>query len=206
METLTQDPEDRQSAKDQGNFGVPRRAWEFTSLSNERDRPALAKPRAQMITDVLTTFGWRDSRAEPRSVREDDASVLQPAVIANGTMGARVTRLSDDSAFTALALKEQPLSELVTQIFLRVLSRPPTRPRRATSPIFSHRAMMSGARERRQPRHGAHFRRQFPGPITSIPMRPRRFWKRRFWRRPVILRHRACAPSGGSGSKMGFGR
>ena len=125
VETLTQDPEDRQSAKDQGNFGGPRRAWEFTSLSNERDRPALAKPRAQMITDVLTTFGWRDSRAEPRSVREEDASVLQPAVIANGTMGARVTRLSDDSAFTALALKEQPLGELVSQLFLRVLSRPP---------------------------------------------------------------------------------
>ena len=143
VETLTQDPEDRQSAKDQGNFGVPRRAWEFTSLSNERDRPALAKPRAQMITDVLTTFGWRDSRAEPRSVREDDASVLQPAVIANGTMGARVTRLSDDSAFTALALKEQPLSELVSQVFLRVLSRPPTQARPAGSRSFSPPATMS---------------------------------------------------------------
>jgi len=125
VETLTQDPEDRQSSKDHGNFGVPRRAWEFIPLSNERDRPALAKPRAQTITDVLVTFGWRESRTEPRSVREEEPSVLQPALLANGAFGARITRLSDDSAFTALALKNQPLEELVSQLFLRVLSRPP---------------------------------------------------------------------------------
>jgi hypothetical protein len=126
VETLTQDPEDRQSSRDHGNFGVPRRAWEFIPLSNERDRPALAKPRAQTITDVLITFGWRESRTEPRSVREDEPSVLQPALLANGAFGARITRLSDDSAFTALALKDQPLEGLVSQVFLRVLSRPPT--------------------------------------------------------------------------------
>jgi hypothetical protein len=125
VEPLTQDPEDRQSGKDHGNFGVPRRAWEFIPLSNERDRPALAKPRAQTITDVLITFGWRESRTEPRSVREDEPSVLQPALLANGAFGARITRLSDDSAFTALALEKQPLEDLVSQIFLRVLSRPP---------------------------------------------------------------------------------
>ena len=45
--------------------GVPTRAWEFASLSNERDRPALAMPRAQSIIDVLLTFGWRDSRQDP---------------------------------------------------------------------------------------------------------------------------------------------
>jgi Protein of unknown function (DUF1553)/Protein of unknown function (DUF1549) len=126
VEALTQDPEDRQSSKDHGNFGVPRRAWEFIPLSNERDRPALAKPRAQTITDVLVTFGWRESRTEPRSIREEEASVLQPALLANGPFGSRITRLSDDSAFTALALRNQPLEELVSQLFLRVLSRPPT--------------------------------------------------------------------------------
>ncbi len=125
-ESLTQDPECRQPAKDHGNFGVPRRAWEFAGLSNERDRQALAKPHAQVVVDILSAFGWRESRAEPRSVRDHEASVLQPALLANGTGGARVIRLSEDSAFTALALRAQPLPELVTQLFLRLLSRPPT--------------------------------------------------------------------------------
>ena len=125
-EPLTQDPEDRQSAKDHGNFGVPRRAWEFAGLANERDRPALAKPRAQVVADLLAAFGWRESRAEPQSTRDQDANVLQPALLANGTGAARVTRLSEDSAFTTLALREQPLPELIAQLFLRVLSRPPT--------------------------------------------------------------------------------
>ena len=124
-EMLTMDPECRQPGNDHGNFGVPRRAWEFASLSNERDRPALAKPRAQLVTDVLATFGWRESRAEPRATRDHDANVLQPALLANGTFGARITRLSDDSAFTALALREQPVGGLVRDLFLRVLSREP---------------------------------------------------------------------------------
>jgi hypothetical protein len=119
------DPEARQNANDQGNFGIPQRAWEFAALSNERDRPALAKPRAQVIADILTAFGWRESRAEPRSTRDHDANVLQPALLANGTAGSRLTRLSDDSAFTELALRDQSIQELVTNIFLRVLSREP---------------------------------------------------------------------------------
>jgi len=125
-EPLTQDPECRQPGKDHGHLGVPRRAWEFAGLSNERDRPALAKPRAQVVTDVLAAFGWRESRTEPRSTRDHDANVLQPALLANGIGGARVTGLSEDSAFTGLALREQPLPELVSQLFLRLLSRPPT--------------------------------------------------------------------------------
>jgi len=124
-EMLTMDPEGRQVANDQGNFGIPQRAWQFAALSNERDRPALAKPRAQIIADVLTAFGWRESRAEPRSVRDQEPNVLQPALLANGTLGARITRLSEESAFTALALKEQSLGDLITGVFFRVLSRPP---------------------------------------------------------------------------------
>jgi hypothetical protein len=125
-EQLTMDPECRQVANDQGNFGRPLRAWEFAALSNERDRPALAKPRAQIIGDALAAFGWRESRAEPRSTRDHEANVLQPALLANGTLAARLTRLTDDHACTALALANQPVSDLVQQIFLRLLSRPPS--------------------------------------------------------------------------------
>lgn len=125
-EVLNMDIDARRSVNDFTNFGIPRRAWEFVPLSNERDRPALAKPVAQSILDVLAVYGWRESRPEPRSTRDHDANVLQPAALANGVMGARITRLSDDSAFTALCVKQQPLSALITSLVQRVLSRPPT--------------------------------------------------------------------------------
>jgi hypothetical protein len=124
-EMLTMDPEGRQVANDQGNFGRPQRAWQFAALSNERDRPALAKPRAQIIADVLAAFGWRESRAEPRSTRDHAPNVLQPALLANGALGGRIGRLSEESAFTALALKDQPVRDLVSDVFVRVLSRLP---------------------------------------------------------------------------------
>lgn len=125
-EELTFDPEARQNSKDQSDLGRPRRAWEFTSLSNERDRPALAKPKAQMFADVLVAFGWRESRPEPKSTRDHDANVLQPALLANGTFGALVTRAHDDSAFTELALCQQPVADLVRALFLQILSREPS--------------------------------------------------------------------------------
>jgi hypothetical protein len=130
-EELNFDLDGRRPVKDFLSAGTPRRAWEFVGLSNERDRPALGKPAAQTITDVLLNFGWRDSRAEPRSTREEAPSVLQPAIIANGLLGARITRLSDDSAFTALALRDEPVDELVTRLFQRILSRSPAEKERA---------------------------------------------------------------------------
>ena len=130
-EELNFDLDAHRSAQDFLNMGKPQRAWEFVGLSNERDRPALAKPAAQTVTDVLLNFGWRDSRAEPRSTREETPNVLQPAIVANGVLGSRITRLSDDSAFTAIALRDQPLDDLVTQLFQRVLSRAPSDKERA---------------------------------------------------------------------------
>ncbi|MCV6901022.1 hypothetical protein OE165_28720, partial [Escherichia coli] len=44
------------------NMGKPTRAWQLTALSNERDRPALALPIAQALVDVMTAYGWRQSR------------------------------------------------------------------------------------------------------------------------------------------------
>jgi hypothetical protein len=74
--------------RDLGNsisLGQPRRAWMLTSTSNERDRPSLSLPRIQAVSDVLTAFGWRGARQDPLAVRDDNAEVIQPAILANGT-------------------------------------------------------------------------------------------------------------------------
>jgi hypothetical protein len=108
------------------NMGKPSRAWQLTALSNERDRPALALPIAQALVDVMTAYGWRQSRQSPATTRDDASSPMQTLVLANGVLGTRVVRLSDDSAFTELALKDQPIEKLINESFLRVLSRPAT--------------------------------------------------------------------------------
>ncbi len=108
------------------NLGVATRAWHFTSLSNERDRPSLALPFAQPFVTALETFGWRSSRQNPISERDTEPTVLQPAILANGLVARRVACLSDDSALTELALKNQSLDRLLDQVYSRVLTRPPT--------------------------------------------------------------------------------
>lgn len=108
------------------NLGEPERAWEFASLSNERDRPSLSFPFAQDFISMLKAFGWRASRQNPITVREQDPTVLQPAILANGVVARRITRLSDDSALTELALEHQPAEQLVARVFQRLLTRPPT--------------------------------------------------------------------------------
>lgn len=123
-EALTLDPEGRRGVETFLNLGFPTRAWQLTSLSNERDRPALALPVAQSIVDVLSTFGWRDARPNPITVREQSTTVLQPLTIANGTMPHRIVQISDNSAFTALALQDISVEELVDQLFLQIVSRP----------------------------------------------------------------------------------
>ncbi|MFN7937786.1 MAG: DUF1553 domain-containing protein [Bryobacteraceae bacterium] len=108
------------------NMGKPERAWQMTALSNERDRPALALPIAQSLVDMLTTFGWRQSRQAPTTVRDDAPSPMQTLILANGNLGTRIVRLSDESAFTKLALDKQPLDDLIRETFLRILSRKPS--------------------------------------------------------------------------------
>ena len=126
-ELLTLDNDSRQAAKDFLNLGVPRRAWEFTSLSNDRDRPALAMPKTQEIIDVLAMFGWRESRQNAISVRNDAPNVLQPAALANGDMGnGRIARLCDGCGLTELCVTKQPVEELVKGLFERLLTRQPT--------------------------------------------------------------------------------
>ncbi len=108
------------------NLGTPRRAWQFTSLSNERDRPSLSLPRAQGFVSLLETFGWRSSRQSPLSIRDREPTVLQPAILANGIVGRRFTQLSDDNLLTGIALESQPLDRLIHRVFERVLTRAPT--------------------------------------------------------------------------------
>jgi hypothetical protein len=126
-EELTMDNDGTQNASAMISLGHPRRAWEFTSLSNERDRPSLAIPKAQAIVDVLENFGWRPSRQEPKSIRENSPNVRQPAVVANGSLSVWVTTLSEDHAITALATRPDITpDELVEKVFLRVLTREPS--------------------------------------------------------------------------------
>ncbi|MFN7924156.1 MAG: DUF1553 domain-containing protein [Bryobacteraceae bacterium] len=107
------------------NMGKPQRAWQLTALSNERDRPALALPIAQSLVDVMSAYGWRQSRQSPASSRDDASSPMQTLILANGILGTRLVRLSDDSIFTELALKNLPVEKLIEEAFLRILSRPP---------------------------------------------------------------------------------
>jgi len=108
------------------SLGKPRRAWMLASTSNERDRPSLSLPRITAVASVLKAFGWRGARQDPRSVRETEPNVLQPAILANGVMSIWLTRLSEDHGMTELALEDQPVEELVDRVFLRLLTRSPT--------------------------------------------------------------------------------
>lgn len=125
-ETLSMDPEGRRPASEMLNLGTPTRAWQFTSLSNERDRPALALPMAQSIVDLLLAYGWRDSRQNPITQRDETATPLQPLLLAHGAAANRIVRLSDDSRITALCLEDVPLDQLVGRLFQTVLTRRPS--------------------------------------------------------------------------------
>src|SRR5690606_37870183 len=90
---------DLDSVREIGNaitLGRPRRAWMLASTSNERDRPSLSLPRIQAVASVMEIFGWRGARQDPVTVRDTESNVLQPAILANGTMGVWLTKLSDD--------------------------------------------------------------------------------------------------------------
>ncbi|MDO8541365.1 MAG: DUF1553 domain-containing protein [Opitutaceae bacterium] len=128
------------------SLGVPRRAWMFTSLSNERDRPSISLPRAQAVVDVLEAFGWSGSRQNPRTDREADANALQPGVLANSTLSTWVTRVAAGSELADLAVNARTADALVESVFLRFCSRFPTTAERASlvrvlAPGFSSRLL-----------------------------------------------------------------
>ena len=96
---LTFDPEARMKPAALGSLGRPTRAWQFASLSNERDRPALSLPRAAAVCECLEAFGWKGTRQEPINHRPDQANVLQPAILASGLLSIQLTRLTDRRRF-----------------------------------------------------------------------------------------------------------
>ena len=149
-ELLTLDPEGRRPASTFLNLGIPSRAWNYVGLSNERDRPALALPTAQGVIDLLVAFGWRESRPNPLSTRDDSPLVLQPLVVANGDAAHRLTQFSEDSWFTHWSLEASSAEIWLRSVFLRTLSRYPTQAELADlipviEPGFDNR-MIAGAR------------------------------------------------------------
>ena len=109
------------------DLGRATRAWMLASTSNERDRPSLMLPRVQAVAEVLEVFGWRGARPDATSgLRETGANVLQPALLANGTMMTWLTRLSDDHGLTAVALEAATPKDLVNRVFHRFFTRPPS--------------------------------------------------------------------------------
>lgn len=106
-------------------LGSPRRAWMFAGLNNERDRPSLSLPRAQPIADVLEAFGWTGTRQQPIATRETDPNLLQPGILANGTLSMSLTRAADRSSLAQLALDATTPETLLDSLFLRFRSRYP---------------------------------------------------------------------------------
>ncbi len=106
-------------------LGIPKRAWMFAALNNERDRPSLSLPKARAIVDVLEAFGWNGARQKPISEREVDPNVLQPGVLANGTLAIALTRAAFASELAQLAIDAASPASLVDEWFLRVLCRYP---------------------------------------------------------------------------------
>jgi mono/diheme cytochrome c family protein len=109
------------------DLGRARRAWMLASTSNERDRPSLALPRIHAVAEVMEAFGWRGARPDPApGVREVEANVLQPALLSNGVMMTWLTSLGERHGLTSFALEERPVDSFIDQLFLRILTRPPT--------------------------------------------------------------------------------
>ena len=126
LEEVSLDIDSVREIKNGLSLGKPRRSWMLASTSNERDRPSLSLPRITAVASVLETFGWRGARQDPRSRRETEPNILQPAIYANGTMGVWLTRLSARHGITQLVLEDQTVEQLVDRVFLRLLTRKPS--------------------------------------------------------------------------------
>ncbi len=144
------------------SLGVPTRAWMFASLNNERDRPSLSLPRARVVADVLQAFGWNGSRQKPICVRDTEPNVLQPGVLANGSLSMTLTRASLGSELSNVAIEATSPESLVDQWFLRILCRPPSERERQ---VFTT-ALGDGFEKRLLPESQV----QYPEPLPPLPL------------------------------------
>ena len=124
-ETLTFVFDGGRPLKNRNTLGKPTRAWMMGTLNNSRDRPSLAKPKAQTIVNVMKAFGWTGTRQKPIHEREKDPNVLQAGILANGTLVSNIARVSNQSFLAELALNSKSATELIENIFLRFVGRLP---------------------------------------------------------------------------------
>lgn len=125
VEELTFVHDGRRDLGHRQTLGKPTRAWMFGDLKNERDRPSLSLPKARAVADVLEAFGWTGARQMPITDRETDPNVLQPGVLANGTLSVSLTRASYQSEMADLAVAAISPELFTDSLFLRCLSRQP---------------------------------------------------------------------------------
>lgn len=125
VEELTFVHDGRRAMSNRLTLGHPTRAWMFASLSNERDRPSLNLPRARAVTDVLQAFGWTGSRQKPITHRETEPNVLQPGILANGTLSLNLSRAAEGSALAQLAIDAYSPETLANELYARFLGRTP---------------------------------------------------------------------------------
>lgn len=161
VEEITFDPDGRRASSNRLTLGVPRRAWMFASLANERDRPSLSLPKARAIADILEAFGWSGSRQNPRTDRETSPNVLQPGVLANSTASVLLTRATQGSGLAELAVMSKSPEQLVDSVFLRYLGRLPGESER--TPMVS--ALAEGFADRLIPAAEI----QQPTPLEPLP-------------------------------------
>lgn len=131
VEELTFVHDGRRPLGKRQTLGTPRRAWMFATLNNERDRPSLALPQARAVADVLEAFGWTGSRQKPIHERETEPNLLQPGVLANGSLSHSLTRIAAGSELADLAISAESPPGLTETLFLRFLGRPPRPAERA---------------------------------------------------------------------------
>ena len=147
-ETLTFVFDGGRPLKNRNTLGKPTRAWMMGTLNNSRDRPSLAKPKAQTIVNVMKAFGWTGTRQKPIHEREKDPNVLQAGILANGTLVSNVARVSNQSFLAELALNTKSAPDLIENIFLRFLGRLPNQKEQTSAlelinPGFENRVSMN---------------------------------------------------------------
>ncbi|WP_437223694.1 DUF1553 domain-containing protein [Planctomicrobium sp. SH661] len=130
VEEMTFAPEAGRPSSQRLSLGTPNRAWMFSSLGNERDRPSLSLPRARAVADILEAFGWDGARQSPRTDRELAINLLQPGILQNSDAIVLFTRASHGSGLADAGVNAQSPEQLVESIYLKVLGRFPTREER----------------------------------------------------------------------------